>query len=444
MPRIQFRFALRNALYLAVIALISPWLLVRSLRTGRYRSGLHEKLLGCPQLPARKLGYVRIWLHGVSVGEVQLLAPLIEQLRTSIGSVEFVVSTTTDTGMDLAQKLYSQAADIRLIHFPLDFSWSVRKTIQSVSADLLVLGELEVWPNLMEIAAQQALPVAVVNGRLSPRSYRGYKRFAKFTRSMFSKLSLVVAQTPEYAERFVACGVPEQRVVVGGSFKFDNVSFDSNHAQVKQLAELVGLGSEHKVWVLGSSQDPEESTCVAAFKKLRGEYPELKLIVVPRHRERFDEVHTILQSSGLKVLRRSQLDQPVSADQWDFLLVDTIGELRWWWGLAQLALVGGSFGPRNGQNMLEPAAYGANVAFGPKTLNFRAIVELLLQANAATRIESLDGIETWLSEQLAQPELGKLQGARAQALIRTHQGAIVRTVDRLQQMLPQTPKRIAA
>ncbi|MFO0939492.1 MAG: 3-deoxy-D-manno-octulosonic acid transferase [Pirellulales bacterium] len=443
MPRVRIRYFLRNVIYLSLIAFLLPWLLVRSFRTGRYRRGLREKLFGCQPSP-RQVGTSRIWLHGVSVGEIQLLAPLIEQLRKSLGSVEFVVSTTTDTGMDLAERLYGQADDIRLIHFPLDFSWSVRRTIQSVSADLLVLGELEVWPNLIDISAEQHLPVAVVNGRLSPRSYRGYRRFAKLVRPMFSKLSLVVAQTPEYAERFVACGVPEQRVVIGGSFKFDNVSFDSRHPQVTQLADLVGLCSDNKVWVLGSSQDPEESTCVAAFAKLREEYPALKLIVVPRHKERFDEVFSILQNSKLKFVRRSELDQPITADHWDVLLVDTIGELRWWWGLAQLALVGGSFGPRNGQNMLEPAAYGANVAFGPKTLNFRAIVELLLQAKAATQLQSLEFIEPWLREQLANPQLGSAQGARAQALIRTHQGAIVRTVDRLQQMLPQKPKRAAA
>lgn len=443
MPRVRYKYFLRNAIYLCLIAALLPWLVLRSLRTGRYRRGLQEKLLGCKPLP-RSNGSSRIWLHGVSVGEIQLLAPLIEQLRKSIGAVDFVVSTTTDTGMDLAEKLYGQADDIRLIHFPLDFSWSVRQTIQSLSADLLVLGELEVWPNLMDISVELGLPVAVVNGRLSPHSYRGYRRFAKLVRPMFSKLSLVVAQTPEYAERFVACGVPEQRVVVGGSFKFDNVSFDRKHPQVKLLADLVGLDDQHKVWVLGSSQDPEESTCVRAFRKQLAEHAELKLIVVPRHRERFDEVYSILQSSELRVLRRSRLDQPIAADQWDVLLVDTIGELRWWWGLAQLALVGGSFGPRNGQNMLEPAAYGANVAFGPKTLNFRAIVELLLQAKAATQLESLEAVEPWLREQLANPQLGLAQGARAQALIRTHQGAIVRTVDRLQQMLPQKPIRAAA
>lgn len=446
---------LRNAVYLSLITLLVPWILWRSLRTGRYRNGLRAKLRGCEKLSNKPDSAKRIWLHGVSVGEIQLLSPLMDELRSSLGEVEFVVSTTTDTGMDLAHKLYGSLNDTQLIYFPLDLSWAVRRTIENVKADILILGELEVWPNLLDIAAELKLPVVVVNGRLSPRSFKGYQRFTWLTRPMFAKLRLVVAQTPEYAERFVQCGVASNRVIVSGSFKFDNVSFDANCQQVNDLKNLVGLNDHHTVWVLGSSQDPEESTCCSALIKAKQQFPNLKLIIVPRHRERFDEVDQTIQSFPLRSLRRSSLKSPVEGseldgrdldgDDWDVLLVDTIGELRWWWGLADLALVGGSFGSRNGQNMLEPAAYGANVAFGPKTLNFRAIVELLLQADAATQIESLDQIESWLMQQLTDPQSGRAQGLRAQQLVRSQQGAIARTVEQLIQILPNSqPKRLAA
>ena len=446
---------LRNAVYLSLITLLVPWILWRSLRTGRYRNGLRAKLRGCEKLSNKPDSAKRIWLHGVSVGEIQLLAPLMDELRSSLGEVEFVVSTTTDTGMDLAQKLYGSLNDTQLIYFPLDLSWAVRRTIENVQADILILGELEVWPNLLDIAAELKLPVVVVNGRLSPKSFKGYQRFAWLTRPMFAKLRLVVAQTPEYAERFVQCGVASDRVTVSGSFKFDNVSFDANCQQVNDLKNLVGLNEQHTVWVLGSSQDPEESTCCNALIKAKQQFPNLKLIIVPRHRERFDEVDQTIQFFPLRSLRRSSLKSPVDGndlngsdldgDDWDVLLVDTIGELRWWWGLADLALVGGSFGSRNGQNMLEPAAYGANVAFGPKTLNFRAIVELLRQTDAAKQIDSLDQIESWLMQQLTDPQSGKAQGLRAQQLVRSQQGAIARTVEQLIQILPNSqPKRLAA
>lgn len=435
----------RDLVYVALIIALSPWLVWRSWQTGRYRTGLREKFFGCRAIARSKSVSRRFWLHGVSVGEIQLFAPLIEQLRKSVGQVDFVISTTTETGMDLAKRLFGQQSDIELIYFPLDLSWAVRRSIRNIRADLLVLGELEVWPNLLELAEQLDLPVAVINGRLSPRSFRGYQRLSWLTRPTFSKLSLVVAQTDEYACRFVECGVPSSRVVVEGSFKFDNVSFDPHCPEVHALRELVGLAAEHVCWILGSSQDPEESVCCQAFIAAKQRYPGLKLVIVPRHRERFEEVYQLLLEQPIRVIRRSGLHESVSADQWDVLLVDTIGELRWWWGLAQLALVGGSFGSRNGQNMLEPAAYGACVAFGPKTLNFRAIVELLLQAEAASQIDSLAAIPGWLEKNLNDPALGRAQGQRAVQLIRSHQGAVSRTVARLIELLPQTEaRRIAA
>jgi 3-deoxy-D-manno-octulosonic-acid transferase len=430
---------LRNAVYLTFLVGLLPWLVWRWLRTGRYRAGLSQKLWGCSQLPAKPAGVTRVWLHGVSVGEIQLLAALIEQLRAKLARVEFVISTTTDTGLELSQKLYGPCSDCRIISFPMDFSWAVRRTISALNSDLLVLGELEVWPNLLALAKQAGLPVAVVNGRLSPASFRGYQRLRWLTQGMFEQLSLVVAQTQEYAQRFIQCGVPVERVVVGGSFKFDNVSFDRNCAEVSKLASLVGLQAEHQVWVVGSSQDPEECVACSAFKKAQQIHPQLKLIVVPRHRERFDSVFELLQTQGVRVLRRSRIEQPVPADQWDVLLVDTIGELRWWWGTAHLALVGGSFGSRNGQNMLEPAGYGACVAFGPRTLNFRAIVELLLGAKAAQQINSLEHIEAWLMGELNNPQHGQAQGQRAQQLIRLHQGAIDRTARELLALVTVQP-----
>lgn len=436
----------RNLIYALLLLVLVPWLLWRSWTTGRYRAGLRDKLLGCDALRHRSNNSAkRVWLHGVSVGEIQLLAPLIERLREEHTAIDFVVSTTTETGMELAQKLFGELGDVQLIYFPLDFTWSVNRTMRRVDADLLVLGELEVWPNLLQAAQRHQMLIVVVNGRLSARSFRGYQKLRWIVRPMFARLTCVLAQTQEYADRFIACGVARDRVSVTGSFKFDHVRFDANCLQVRQLAELVGIRPEHCVWVLGSSQGPEESVCCAAWDKARKNFPHLKLIVVPRHRERFDEVFQELEQfrssdpqTKVRVLRRSQISQPVRGDTWDVLLVDTIGELRWWWGLARLALVGGSFGARNGQNMLEPAAYGANVAFGPKTLNFRSIVELLLAAQAATQLESLEAIEAWLVWELTHPADGLARGKRAQSLILQHQGAIERTADAILNLLPKS------
>jgi len=433
---------LLNVLYLLVLFVASPWLLYRGIKTGRYHHGWSQKLLGIvPGDVADRLGATPvIWLHGVSVGEVQLLKPVLERLRQRNPSATFVLSTTTQTGMELAKKILPNEL---LIYFPFDFTWSVKRVLRTIKPRLLVLGELELWPNLIASSTSMGVPIAVVNGRLSERSFKGYRKYKRLTSSMFSKLRLVAAQDATYAERFVACGVAASRVQVTGSTKFDNVTFDRRSEPVEQLRNLVGLEEHHVVWIVGSTQAPEELVAARAFMKLREEWPHLRLIVVPRHQERFASVYRELQEMGTGPVRRSLIGGATSAgsggaifaSDWRVLLVDTIGELRWWWGLADVAIVGGSFGDRGGQNMLEPAAYGTNLAFGPNTQNFRDISELLLLEGAATRLQGLDDILPWIREQLANAEPGRERGARAQRVVRRHQGALERTVDALQAIL---------
>lgn len=422
---------LLNLLYAVFLIAVSPWLLYRAMSTGRYREGWLQKLLGCvPRSVTQEIGDKPVvWLHGVSVGEVQLLKPLLEQLRQRNSGICFVVSTTTQSGMDLAKKLYPSEL---LFYFPFDFTWAVSRAIARIQPRMIVLGELELWPNLIDVAKKRNVPIAVVNARLSERSFRGYQRFSWLTRAMFGKLKLVAAQDRSYADRFIRCGVPADRVHVTGSTKFDNVTFDAQCEQVARLRTLVGLDPSQTVWIVGSTQSPEESVATKAFCELRGSHPNLRLIVVPRHPERFDEVYRELRELGVEPLRRSSIQANVSAKDWHVLLVDTVGELRWWWGLADIAIVGGSFGARGGQNMIEPAAYGANVAFGPNTSNFRDIVEILLDGGGAARIDSLGQILPWMREQLEQPELGKCRGQKARDLVKQNQGALAKTVQALQ------------
>ena len=302
-----------------------------------------------------------------------------------------------------------------------------------------MLVELELWPNLINAAKSCQIPIAVVNARLSEGSFRGYQRFSWLTRAVFAKLRLVAAQDATYAERFVACGSPPERVCVTGSTKFDNVTFDRHCPQVEQLRALVGLDAAHAVWVVGSTQSPEEVAAANAFLALRETQPNLRLIIVPRHPDRFEAVFRELQEVGVEPLRRSSLAGSVSARDWRVLVIDTVGELRWWWGLADVALVGGSFGSRGGQNMIEPAAYGANVAFGPNTANFRDICEILLAGDGATRIDSLEQILPWMRKQLEHPDLGNQRGQRAQEIVKKHQGALARTVVLLQAIIDEKP-----
>lgn len=425
----------RNAVYLSALGLALPWLCWRRVRTSRYQAGLEQKLFGLAQ-PTAKLDSAdnlpTIWLHGVSVGEIQLLKPLVAAWQARHPGWRFVVSCTTDSGMQVARTAFGD--DVLLFYFPLDFTWAVSRTLDCLRPDMLVLGELELWPNTIDACRDRRIPVAVVNGRLSERSFSRYRRFSWLTRPMFDKLSLIAAQSESNAQRFRRCGAATTTIVTG-SIKFDNVSFDRQAPAVARLRRWAGLQPEHRVWVMGSTQAGEELPAVHAWQQLRIQFPLLKLIIVPRHPDRFQQVAEDIQRTGVRMQRRSAAGELQSADDWDVLLVDSVGELKWWWGLAEIAIVGGSFGARGGQNMLEPAAYGANVAFGPNTSNFRDIVELLLTGDGAVRLPSLDDLTDWLRQQLLDPEPGRQRGRRAQAIIARSAGALDRTLDALDGLL---------
>ncbi len=275
----------------------------------------------------------------------------------------------------------------------------------------------------------------VVNGRLSDRSFRGYSRFRRLLQPTFARLSLVAAQDETTAQRFCDLGVAPQRVHVSGSLKFDNVNADRQHPEVLARRKLAGLEEHHRVIVVGSTQDPEEHAALTALERLVPTHPNLKMIVVPRHPERFNEVNDLLRRGKLKVVRRSEIAVSTSADDWQVMLVDTVGELKWWWGVAELALVGGSFGSRGGQNMLEPAAYGAKVAFGPNVWNFREIVRSLLEKDAVWQLPSLDALTDWINDSISDPLSGQSRPQRAIELIRSHQGATDRTCELLESLL---------
>lgn len=447
---------IRNVLYASLLVAISPLLILRSIRSGKYRRGWRDKLLGFRRPPFP--GSIRcstvetIWLHGVSVGEVRLLEPIIKEFVRVRPDARFAVSTSTDSGMDLAQSLFGQhsqlAGRVQLLYFPLDFSWAVRRVFKSLKPSMLVLCELELWPNLISIAKEEQCPIAVVNGRLSQRSYRGYKRADALTKPMFSSLSFVGAQNAEYADRFTACGVGTDAISVTGSIKFDNVAFDRNCDAVTKLRDLVGIrgvqddapGSKARVFLAGSTQVEEEQGAIAAHLACREQWPSLRTIIVPRHPERFDAVAESLERAGVMFWRRSEVSTPLSIDDWEILLVDTIGELAQWWGLAEIALVGGSFGRRGGQNMMEPAAYGANVAFGPHTSNFRDVAELLLGEGGATRLTDIEQLGSWLHGELTNPAPGRRRGANARKLVTSQQGALQRTIAEIMPLLEAEPR----
>ncbi len=445
---------LLNLAYLFLLVLASPLLIFRALTKGKYREGWGAKFLGLA--PRREGDAFCVWLHAVSVGEVNLLGPLVERMARVRPDWQVVISTTTRTGYALARQKYDRHA---VFYCPLDFSWAVRTALRRVRPDLLLLAELELWPNLIRAAKRSGASVGIVNGRLSQRSFRGYRRLKWLTAGMLRRIDLVAVQNEEYAERFLQLGAAAEAVHVTGSMKFDDVQTDRHNPATAWLRQLAGIGEEDVVFLAGSTHAPEEKLALKAFRQLAKQFPQLRLVLVPRHAERFDEVAKLLKRSGLAWQRRSELTpkrgltlelsnratskkpasapasggrKPPDAAASDagprILLIDTIGELSAWWGTADVAFVGGSLNRRGGQNMIEPAAYGAAVSFGPNTKNFRDVVAALLGRKAAVVVKNRRQLTGFVRRCLQRPRFAERLGRRAQSFVARQQGATETTV----------------
>jgi 3-deoxy-D-manno-octulosonic-acid transferase len=431
---------LLNLLYLVAILVASPYLLYAAIRYGKYREGWREKFLG--GVPLRSGKNRCIWLHAVSVGEVNLLAPLIARWEALYPDWECVISTTTLTGFALARKRYAPRT---IFYCPLDFTWSVRRAIRRMRPDLLVLAELELWPNLVAAAKRTGAKVAIVNGRLGEKSLRGYQRIGFLAKRTLAQVDLIATQNEEYAARFRQLGAIPPAVAVTGSIKFDGALTDRKNPATRRLAALAGIHDSDQVFLAGSTQEPEESLAVNVLLRLKPAHPDLRLILVPRHPERFEEVARMLDKCGLPWQRRSTIESAGLNPQARILLVDVIGELAAWWGTAAVAFVGGSLGKRGGQNMIEPAAYGAAVSFGPNTWNFRDVVTLLLSRDAAVVVKDGEQMESFVRRCLEDSPYAQSLGQNARSLVLEQLGATEKTVELLSRLVRyQMASRFAA
>ncbi len=427
-----------NLLYAIALAIVAPVALFRMLRHGRYRRSIRDKFFGLSSQQARRLrgSSPCLWIHAVSVGEVNLLPRLVHRLEDANPDCKVVISTSTDSGYDLAVSRFG--AD-RVFFCPLDFTWAVNRTLRGLAPQQLVLAELELWPNLIRLARKHGCRVAVVNGRLSERSAGRYQQFAWLTRSTFARLDWVGCQDDRTLERFADCGTARSRLQVTGSLKFDDApqsddcANSSVNIDVQSRSQWAGVDPWHRVWVAGSTGPGEEQMILNIYNTLRAEHPELRLILVPRHSERFDAVAELIRRSGLSAHRRSG-GESHDLCQWTadrVILVDTIGELRHWWGVGQIATVGGSFGSRGGQNMLEPAGYGSAVSFGPDTRNFEDIAARLIDGGGAVRVQNESELQQFVGKCLTDIPAADALGRAARRIVDSQRGATQRTLDAL-------------
>lgn len=406
------------------LLLFSPYFLFQALAHRKYIEGLRERLGFLPAIENRPV----VWLHCVSVGETQAARPLVERLRKELPQSTLVVSTVTLTGQRLARDLFrNQAA--RVFYFPFDWRWSVRRALDALNPAVVLVMETELWPNFLRECKAREIPVALVNGRISRKSFARYVRIRFFLRRVLACLTMAVMQSERDAERIRVLGMSKERVFIAGNLKFESGSYRDKETDVK---ERFDLRDGVPLVLAASTHAPEEKIVLDSFKRLR-ERVSARLMVAPRKPERFDEVAELIQSSGLSWARRTDAASAKDARA-SVILLDTIGELPSLYPLASVVFVGGSIIDRGGHNVLEPAAHGVAVITGAHTHNFHAIVDLLNEAQAIVQLPPVEGedavmrlsgvLQRVLSDVKWRDELGR----RAKALVIEHQGAAERTM----------------
>ncbi|MGA3264981.1 MAG: 3-deoxy-D-manno-octulosonic acid transferase [Terracidiphilus sp.] len=428
-----------NLALLAVLVAGAPWWLWRMATTQKYREGLLERLGwvrwgrgGLQTNGSRGAKPPVIWLHAVSVGEVLAASRLVEELDRGLPGYRLVISTTTRTGQALARERFGRK---RVFYCPLDLPWAVRATLKALQPRLLILAETEFWPNLLSGCFRRGIPVAVVNARISDRSWPRYRRLRRLWRPFLERLSRVMAQSETDAERLKAIGCSPRRVSVCGNLKFDVRAAGEADATRQLRALAPGL----RLIVAGSTLEGEEAVLVEAWPRLLEADPQLAMVLAPRHPARFGAVAALLDRSGIQWVKRSDWrSQPAGTLKplrpGEILLLDTIGELASVYSLAAVAFVGGSLVPAGGHNPLEPAQFGVPIVMGPHYANFRAITEDL-RAHQAVRIALKEELAGVLIELLRERSAAVAMGERARQIFNQQAGATERCVDALRELL---------
>lgn len=423
-----------NLALLAVTLAGSPWWLWRMATTQKYREGLGERLGRVPKhvRAAHAARKPVIWLHAVSVGEVLAVSRLVQEIAAAFPRYKLLVSTTTRTGQALARERFG--AD-RVFYCPLDFPWAVRAYLKALQPSLLILAETEFWPNLLNGCLRRKIPIAVVNARISDRSWPRYQMLQRLWRPILGRISRALAQTEVDAGRLVALGFKPERVTVSGNLKFDVRA--AKEAEATGILKTIAAGL--RLVVAGSTLEGEEAALVEAWPKLLSADPGLVMVIAPRHPERFAAVAALLDAARVAWVRRSQwkgtAPSAISALQpGQIVLLDTIGELASVYSLAAVAFVGGSIAEAGGHNPLEPAQFGVPIVMGPHYVNFRAITDDL-RAHDALRIAAKDELAQVLVELLRDRDAAKAMGQRAREVFEQQAGATMRSVEALRQIL---------
>ena len=412
-----------------------PYWLLQRMRHGKYDAGLGERLGRIPRRLVAQPARPTIWIHAVSVGEVLAISGLATELTKRFSQHRVVISTTTDTGEKLARTRFGEE---NVFYFPLDFAFAIRPYLRLLQPKLVVIAETEFWPNFLRLAHASGARIAVVNGRISDRSWPGYRRFRRLLTGVLQRVDLFLTQTAEDARRLVEIGAPPELVRATGNLKFD-VPAPAAPPIIASLRAAFQQAQTGPVIVCGSTVEGEEPLLLQAFINILASHPRAVMVLAPRHPERFGEVAELLNQLGIRFWRRSLWGgDPILGG---VLLIDTIGELAALYALADVACVGGSLVPRGGHNIIEPALHGVPIVVGNHTENFRDIVSLF-QSRDAVRVVGPAELPLVLMDLISNPAERAELGRRAAETIRAQMGATQRTMQALETLLVPASARV--
>jgi 3-deoxy-D-manno-octulosonic-acid transferase len=431
-------FVLYGIVLTAAFLILLPRFVFAAIFNGKYAAGFSQRLGFLP--PFHQKGTPVIWLHAVSVGEVNAARPLVELIRSDFPDYRIVISTTTKTGQTLAREVFSGAAAV--FYFPFDWKLTVRRALRHFSPSIVLLMETEIWPNFIRESHRSGSRVAIVNGRLSERSAKRYAYFPHFVRHVLSYVDLALMQANADAGRMVGMCMRPGKVKVTGNLKFDHAVPETEGTLTREFRERFAISAEAPLIIAASTHEPEELMVLRGLRSVwtSSAHGLARLMIVPRHPERFEAVADLIKKSGFAWVRRSEKPSARDATA-EVILLDSIGELRAALPLAEIVFVGGSLIPHGGQSILEPAACGKAIVTGPHTANFTAAVDQFIKNKALIQLESGDAktLETSLAlafeKLLSDADLRHKLGANALAEMAKNAGATAKTIDLLRPLI---------
>ncbi len=376
-----------------------------------------------------------IWIHALSVGEVLSAIPLVKAVGLEYPEKDIVFTVTTDQGKEIARKELQGKVRV-LLTMPLDFWWSMARVVNFISPVLFVLVETDIWPGLIGYLKKRGTKSVVVNGRISPRTFRSYRRYRFFVRRMLNAVDSWMMQSDLDRDRLLQIGIGEEKVKTVGNIKFDRDWEPMGEEEYGNLLDALHLKSGNDIWVAGSTHRGEEDIVLDVFGRLRRFFPTLRLIIAPRRVERAEDINRLVVEKGFKSVLKAQL--PMNGEPYDVLVLDTLGELERIYGVAKISFVGGSLTPIGGHNLLEPASFGRPVLFGPHTHNFVLMSQLLIEAGGGKRVRDGEDLFETMKALLNEPETSNRMGRNAREFVRTSRGALGRVMENIKGYLHET------